>query len=387
VRNRKIARVTTIPLSLGLLMRGQLAYMQRDGFDVVGISSPGEWLDRVGEREGVRTVPIPMTRAVSPLADLRSLAALVRVFRRERFDIVHTHTPKAGLLGMVAALLAGVPVRLHTFAGATYRPRTLAQRAWAASDHVTARCATSCLAISHSLRDLLAARGVGGGREIAVIGHGSSNGLDLGRFRRTAGLEREAARGRDALGIPPGALVILFVGRVVRDKGVVELFEAFDLLARSDDRPYLVVAGPRAGESDRLPERVEAALDAHPRVRCLGYRDDVPALMAMADLLAVPTYREGFGNVFIEAAALGVPIVATRVPGVVDAVRDGRNGLLVEPESVKPLRDALDRLIRDETLRRVLGAAGPPFVEERFDQPAYWARLAAHYRRLLDGAA
>lgn len=380
----KLCRMTTVPLSLGLLMEGQLEYMQEHGFEVTALSSPGQWLDRVERERGVRTAAVPMTRSISPLADLLALWRLYRMFRHEKFHIVHSHTPKAGLLGMIAARAAGVPVRIHTFAGtATDDLEGFKWKVIKYTDRVTALFATHCLAISHSLRQLLVDRGACPPDKIEVLLSGSSNGIDLGRFSPSPEIDGRAARIRKELKIPEAAPVIVFIGRVVRDKGVVELVEAFGRVASRRPDAHLVLVGPWEQELDPLPESTVERIKHSPAVHSVGFQEDIEAYLAMSSILAVPTYREGFGNVFIQAAAMMRPVVGTRIPGVINAVSDGENGVLVPPRDADALAGVLQRLLDFPEERNKMGKAGRAFVERNFERGRILEALESRYRALL----
>lgn len=381
----KICRMTTIPMSLAILMDGQLEHMGGQGLDVTALSSPGEWLKLIENERGIKSIAVPMTRTVSIIPDFVSLWRLYKIFRREHFDIVHSHTPKAGLLGMIAAWLARVPIRMHTFAGTpTEDIRGLKWDIVRWTDHVTALFATECLTVSHSIQDILINRGVCSKGKLEVLLSGSSNGVDLDRFCLNSKTEIRGLELRKKLGIPEGSPVILFVGRVVGDKGVAELVEACRIIFKRHDDTHLVLVGPWEPELDPLPAETVRAIKNDPRIHSVGFQMDVEAYIAMSTLMAVPTYREGFPNVFIQAAAMKRPVVATRIPGVINAVNDGVNGILVPPRDVESLVTALERLLGDCELRRSMGEAGREFVEKYFDRRIIWAALENKYRNAIN---
>ena len=377
-----LVHVMTVPVSLGFLT-GQAAYVRRAGFDLHAVASPGTFLRAFGEREQVTVHAVPMERRITPLKDLRALWRLWRLLRRIRPAIVHAHTPKGGLLGMIAAWLARVPVRVYHMRGAPFVTATGARRAiLRRTERISCALAHEVLAVSHGLRDVAIREGICPGGKIRVLLGGSGNGVDAtGRYRPQPEPVRLAARAE--LGIPPDALVIGFVGRLVREKGVAELAEAWRRLREEHPRLHLLVIGPEE-EADALPASVLAALRADARVHLTGPDWNTPRLYAAMDVVALPTYREGFPNVPLEAAAMELPVVATAVAGCVEAVRDGVTGTLVPPRNPAALAVALRRYVSEPALRARHGAAGRRRVLAEFRQEAIWEALANEYRRLLE---
>jgi len=376
----RVVHVMTVPLSLGFL-RGQAAYMAAQGVDLQAVTSPGPELEPWGLREGVAVHAVEMPRRISPAADLVALWRLVRLLRRLRPDVVHAHTPKGGLLGTIAAWLARVPARIYHVRGLPYVTATGWRRALLmTTERVSCGLAHRVLAVSRSMR-ALAIRDLGcPPGKIEVLCGGSGNGVDAtARFRpQPPGV---AAAARASLGIPGDAPVVGFVGRLVRDKGIRELREAWGLLRAAHPAAHLLLAGPAEPE-DPVPLEVLAALRDDPRVHLLGKVADPVPWYAVMDVLALPTYREGFPNVALEAAAMALPVVATAVPGCTDAVVDGETGLLVPPADGVALGRALERYLADPALRAAHGASARRRVLSDFRQEAIWAALLETYRAL-----
>ncbi|WP_428265169.1 glycosyltransferase family 4 protein [Haliangium sp.] len=377
----RLLLAVTDPMSLGFL-RGRMAAAARAGFDVSVICGPGPHVRARIEAEGARAVEIPMARAMAPGHDTRALAALIRALRRLRPDIVDAGTPKAGLLVLLAARLTGVPCRVHTLHG--LRDDTVAGlpgRLVTAATRLTCALAQRVVCVSPSLRERAVARGLVPEHNAVVLGAGSANGIDLDRFAPTD-LGRQAARRlRRRLGITPDAPVLGFVGRLSVDKGVPTLAAAWVRLRAEHPDLHLVLVGPDDA-TDPVPTQVRRAFERDPRVHSLGWVDDpVPAYLAM-DLLALPTRREGFGYALLEAAALGLPVVATRVTGCVDAVEDGVTGTLVAPDDVAAISAAISAYLADPDLRARHGRAGRARAERLFRQDELWDRLHALYRDL-----
>jgi glycosyltransferase involved in cell wall biosynthesis len=373
----RLVHVTTVPESL-FFLRGQPRYFRALGLEEVALSSPGAELRRFGEEEGIQTLAVPMARAVSPLRDLRALVRLVRALRRLRPAIVHAHTPKGGLLGMLAASLTRVPVRIYHVHGLPFLTARGLRRAllrW--SDRVSCRLAHQVLCVSPSVREVVVREEFCAASRIEVLLSGSINGVDAAHQFAP----RPRAEARALLGIAEDALVIGFVGRLVRDKGVVELCAAFETLRAQFEDLHLLVVGPF--EESGLPL---AALRSD-RVHLCGFQTALAPFYAAMDLVALPSYREGFPVVPLEAAAMGLPVVATRIPGCVDAVVDGVTGLLVPPGDAAALTAAIRALLVDRSRARALGAAGRARVLRAFQPEAMWGALAGVYRRLLHRSA
>jgi glycosyltransferase involved in cell wall biosynthesis len=361
--------------------------MAARGVELSAMSSPGEELDAFARTQGVAVYAAEMPRQISPARDLAAVARICGVLRAVRPDVVHAHTPKGGLLGMLAAWLRRVPVRIYHIHGLPYLTATgWRGRLLRRTEALSCRLAHQVFCVSHSVRDLVVDDGICPPGKIKVLAGGSVNGVDAeGRFN--PGNFDAAARGsiRRRYGIPADARVVGFVGRLVRDKGVVELAGAWKKL--SADRPdaHLLVVGPFE-ERDAVGEEVKAYLRGTPGVHLVGTEYDTPPLYAAMDVVALPTYREGFGVVNIEAAAMGRPVVTTRVPGCVDAVVDGVTGTLVPPRDAAALADAVARYLDDPALRRRHGTAGRERVLKEFRQEVIWEALYQEYVRLFRGS-
>src|SRR5882672_496542 len=379
----RIVRLATVPFFLLHHLRSQIDALVAAGHEVVLISSPIDGADTLERIAHVRFVPIDIPRGIAPLRDLAALVSMYRRFRSFRPDVVHSTTPKAGLLCALAAFLARVGVRLHTFTGQQWAELSGPVRWFSmASDWLIARLNTHCYADSPSQRDFLITEGLCRADAISVLESGSLAGVDLARFDPESLAER--ARGcRETLAIPHAARVVLFIGRVTRDKGLVELADAFFRVKASDPGVYLVVVGPTEPRRDPLPSALLQALDSDERIRMTGYDPEPEKYLAMADLLCLPSYREGFGNVVIEAGALGVPAVGTRINGLRDAVVDGVTGLLVPPKNTAALAGALANLLKDEPKRKQMGNAARERARNLFDSRIVNARLLEEYKRLL----
>ena len=378
---RKACVVVASEMTLRTFLVAQLVAMQAryDITVVVNTANPA-LLEELGVI--ARLEALAIQRAIAPLSDLRCLARLIRLMRTERFDLVHSMTPKAGLLAMVAAWIARVPVRIHTFTGQVWATRTgIARAALKWIDTAMARAATFTLADSQSQRSFLASEGVVSASKIAVLANGSVSGVDATRFRPDP-----VRRGivRESLGVPMTDVVLLFVGRINRDKGVMDLARAFAILAdrRADIR--LLMVGP---DEESLTGAIRNVCSRHlARLHFCAYANAPEDFMTASDILCLPSYREGFGTVIIEAAAVGLPTVASRIYGVVDAVVDGKTGLLHEPADLDGLAGQLERLMSSPELRRSLGAEARARAVRDFSQSTMTSAVLDVYSRLLDVA-
>jgi lipopolysaccharide/colanic/teichoic acid biosynthesis glycosyltransferase/glycosyltransferase involved in cell wall biosynthesis len=374
---RRACIVVASELTVRSFLVHQILAMQ-EHYDVTVVvnTTNARFLHDLGTLASLR--PLGIKRHVSPMSDLRCLVALIRLMRTERFDLVHSVTPKAGLLAMVAAWFTRIPVRVHFFTGQVWATRTgISRAALKLLDKVVARATTFALADSPSQREFLIAEGIVQGSKSAVLGKGSICGVDPARFRPDP-VARRATRG--SLAIPAHAVTLLFVGRLHRDKGVLDLACAFARLA--DRRPdvHLLIVGP---DEQNLADAIRARCSRHRgRLHFSGFTGRPELSMAASDILCLPSYREGFGSVIIEAAAVGLPAVASRIYGVTDAVIDGETGLLHDPADIEGIVAQLERLVSDPELRRSLGTSAQRRAARDFSQGAVTAAVLDLYARL-----
>ncbi len=377
----RVLYIVTSPLSL-LLLRGQARFLREHGFEVRIVTSPGSEVAAFVREEQVEVVTVAMQREISPLRDVVALWRLRREIRRFRPDILNAGTPKAGLLGGIAGKLAGVPIRIYTLRGL----RLETARGWRrgllrAAERVAAGCAQRVICVSGSLRDQALALRLMAPAKAAVLASGSSNGVDAEAFAPTAERREAAARLRADLGIPAAAPVVGFVGRFTRDKGLPELVEAFHSLgARFPELRLLLVGFFEPG--DPVSGELRRQIETHPRI--IVRAAEAPALYYhVMDVVALPTHREGFPNVALEAAAAAKPIVGARATGVVDAVVDGATGLLTPLGDAAALAAATAQLLADRTLRERMGQAAQERVRREFPRARVAQAWCAEYQRLL----
>jgi glycosyltransferase involved in cell wall biosynthesis len=374
--------ITTVPITLQFL-RGQSQFMRRFGISTEAITSSGEGVAEFARSESVTVHQVEMTRRVSPIRDLAAIARLVALLRKISPHVVHAHTPKAGLLGTIASRLAGVPVTIYHLHGLPLVTATgLKHRLLQWSDQLACGLSDSVLCVGPSVRKLALANRLCRPDKAKVLLAGSINGVDAtGRFD-PAGLvpgTREATRAE--FGIPADALVVGYLGRLVADKGICELIEAWSLVS-GNPRLHLLLVGPFEPQDPLSPD-TEQVLRSDSRIHLAGLRWDPPRCLAAMDVVVLPTYREGLPVVPLEAGAMGLPVVATNIPGCLDAIEDGVTGMLVPPRDAAALARAIGRYLDDTALRVTHGAAGRARVLLRFRPEAMWEALLAEYRSLL----
>ena len=380
-----IARISTVPYFVLSQLKHQIESISASGAQVMLVTSNGPEFPSLQALTGVACEMIEIPRSISPRRDIVALWQLLQFFRRTQIDIAHSTTPKAGLLTAVAALLAGVPIRLHTFTGQPWVNMTGPMRWFArASDRLIARLNTRCYTDSASQRQFLIEQGVVAATRLFVIGAGSLAGVNLDRFNPARFSEQQRLALKDKLGIPHAVPVLLFVGRITADKGVRELLAAFRELKSARNTAHLIFVGhfdSEIGGGAGLARRdIEGIADVH----IAGFTECPEAYMAIADILCLPSYREGFGTVVIEAAAMGVPTVGSDIYGLSDAVENGVTGMLVPPRDAAALAAALSALLADEDRRRLMGRAARRRAEQLFDAKQVNGKLIAEYRALLN---
>ncbi len=378
-RPPRVACLATDPITTRVLMAGQLSFLRQQGFDVTLIAGPGVDLEQSAAREGVRMIPVPMTREISPLQDWRSLRNLKGVLQELQPDIVNAGTPKAGLLGMLAATWARVPIRIYTLRGLRLETATGAKRLLlTTTERVAAGCAHKVVCVSPSLRDAFVHHRLGSSRQAVVLGGGSSNGVDADRFAATPARDQEARAIRQSMGIPDDARVIGFVGRLTRDKGVAELLEVFRTLEQEQPDLHMLLVGGFE-EGDPLCSRLRDEIWTHPRVHITGFVNDTAAYYSAFDLLVFPSHREGLPNVPLEAAASGRPTAGFAATGTVDAVLNDQTGTLVPVGDVTGLTEAVRRYLLDPLLLARHGKQAQLRVQTEFRREVIWQALADLY--------
>lgn len=390
----KLIRITTVPVSLKSLLRGQLAYMS-DYFNVLGVASSGMQLEQVRVEGRVEVVPIEMTRSITPLKDIVALYNMYRLLRKEKPLIVHSHTPKAGTVGMMAAWLARVPLRLHTIAGLPLLETTGNKRLLLDFvEKVTYACATNVYPNSVGLYNIIIKNKYTSKKKLKVIANGSSNGIDTSFFNPELYSDEQKHQLKSELGIKEQAFVFIFVGRLVKDKGLNELVKVFESLrfeglAKADLRlrfesldVKMVLVGDYERELDPLKPETEKEINENPDIIAVGFREDVRPYFAIADALVFPSYREGFPNVVMQAGAMGLPSIVTDINGCNEIIRDGVNGIIIPPKNEGELKTAMLRIMDNKEERLQMASVARQMIAERYEQKMVWEALLAEYKRL-----
>lgn len=362
----KIIRSSTVPQSLATFCKGVLRELSRK-YDVIGLSSPGKDLDRLSEQEGVRTIAVPMERHISLKSDTVSLWRLVKVFCKEKPTMVHSMTPKAGLLCMVAAWVARVPVRVHTFTGLVFPTSTgLQRRILMATDWFTCACATHVIPEGEGVKNDLMVNGITH-KPMKVLGYGNVRGVDMDLYSRRP--EVMDIVNKKSLKAGDNKFTFIFVGRIVRNKGINELCHAFDKLSK--DYPVrLLLVGVYEDNLDPISSESKSIIDSNPSIEYVGpqYGDDLLAFYAAADCFVFPSYREGFPNTVLEAGAMGLPSIVTDINGSREIIRQSENGLIIPPRDSDALYDAMANMIKDKTARDLMADNARQMIASRFEQ-------------------
>ena len=378
---KKLFRISTVPMSLNLLLKGQLRYLNQF-YDVTAISGAGKDMDEVQNREQVKTQVIEMAREISPFQDLMALYRLYCYFKKEKPDIIHSITPKAGLLSMLAGKFAGVPIRMHTFTGLIFPSKKgIFKTVLIGMDRLLAGCATHIYPEGEGVKeDLIKYRITQ--KPLKMIANGNVNGIDTAYFNRneisTGILENLKAD----LGIEENDFVFIFVGRLVRDKGINELIAAFSNINLNLNLKLLLV-GPLEAELDPLLPQTLQEIATNPNIISVGFQKDVRPYFLLSDALIFPSYREGFPNVVLQSLALQVPAIVTDINGSNEIITHGKNGLIVPPKNASELQKAMERLLTDRELRESLRAYSQQSIL-RFEQKLVWEALLAEYQ-MIDG--
>ena len=372
---KKSIRISTIPLSLDVLLQGQLR-MLSEHYEVVGVSSPGEELDKVAQREGIRTIAVPMERKISPFKDLVSLFRLIRLFHREKPWMVHSLTPKAGLLAMTAAWICRVPVRIHMFTGLVFPTTTgLKQKILMATDSITCACATNVLPEGKGVKKDLEHFRITS-KPLQIIGNGNINGIDLEFFDRTPEVLEQAEKYRKE-----EVVTFCFVGRIVRDKGLNELVAAFQRLHQAYPNTRLVLVGPFEEKLDPVLPETRQVIEQQAAIEWMGWQNDIRPFLAASEVFVFPSYREGFPNVVLQAGAMGLPSIVTDINGSSEIITEGVNGYIIPSQNEEALYKAMEKLLDTEG-RRKLAQQARPQIANRYERKALWKELLKFYRSL-----
>jgi glycosyltransferase involved in cell wall biosynthesis len=382
----KLIRITTVPLSLKLLLAGQMKFMKEAGWEVLMVSSDGKEINEVIRREGVEHKIIPFTRKITPIKDLYCLWLLYRLFKKEKPDIVHSHTPKAGLLSMIAAKLAGVKTRIHTVAGMPYMvAEKNKKKLLIAMEKLTYRWATEVWPNSQSLYDFMLSEKLVDESKVKIIGFGSSNGVDLNKFNRDTLSENHLIAATIRIAPSENDYLILAIGRLVKDKGIEELVNAF-LSSRLIKYGKLILLGSFEQDLNPIDDEIVRKIQDHPRIVQIEWTDHVSHYLAMADLLVHASHREGFPNVLLEAGAMQVPIICSDIIGNIDVVTHRKTGLVFPVKNTEILKEALEFAFVKRDYMQSLADNLHKEVVEKFPREKMHTLIHQNYIRLLENS-
>lgn len=395
----KLFRITTVPVSVEKLLGKQLTFMNQF-YEVSAISSDKEDLERVGQELGVKTKAIEMTRKITPIQDLKSLWQMYCYFKKEKPDIVHTHTPKAGLIGMIAAKLAGIKVRLHTVAGLPLMETSgVKRKVLNLVEKLTYACATKVYPNSYGLKDFILKEKFCPPHKLKVIGNGSTNGIDTTYFDPALFSPNQKKEIRQQWQLEDDDFVWIFVGRLVKDKGINELVAAFRQLTEefndSENKnstvdnirnraPKLLLVGALEPELDPLLPETLREMEHNKNILTVGYQKDVRPYLAAADALIFPSYREGFPNVVMQAGAMELPAIVTNINGCNELIKNNENGMIISVKNKDQIYNALLKLMADLSLYNKLKSQAREYIVQHYDQKLIWNAILEEYRELTN---
>lgn len=375
-RNKnKIIRAVTVPQSLGFC-REVMIKMRAMGYDMVAVTSPGPELDELRDKDGFHCVAVPMERHISIVNDLKSLMRMISVFRKEKPQMVHSMTPKAGMICMVAAWLTRVPVRIHTFTGLVWPTATgLKRKILMMTDWLTCACATHVIPEGQGVLNDLKNGGITK-KPMKVLGYGNVRGVDMERF--------SPARFKATKN--PDVFTFVFVGRIVGDKGINELVEAFVKLHDKHKNTRLVLVGKYEHDLDPVSDTTRQLIETNDGIEARGakYGDDLLQMYVDADCFVMPSYREGFPNTVLEAGAMGLPSIVTDINGSREIIENEKNGLIVPSKNANALYDAMERMLTDDKAREIMKSNARQIIESRFEKNFVQKCQIEFYERILN---
>ncbi len=379
---KKIIRITTVPISLSGLLTGQLEHMS-NYFEMIAISSNKEKLKSYAEDINLRWYEVSLTRKITPLTDLKALYQMYKILRKEKPFVVHSHTPKAGTIGMLAAKLAGVPHRLHTIAGlpllvATGPKRKLLNLV----EKITYSCATMVYPNSHGLKKIVEDLGFAKPEKLKVIGNGSSNGIDTSYFNPELYTQAQNEKLRKSLNIKSKDIVFIFVGRLVADKGINELIRAFKVINKQYDSVKLLLVGSHEKELDPLLPETDKLIENLQDIVAVGWQNDVRSFLALSDYLIFPSHREGFPNVVMQAGAMGLPGIVTDINGCNEIVNHNVNGIVIPVNDEKAIIEAMKVFLENRKVADQMSSKARRMITERYERTLIWKEILEEYKSL-----
>ena len=379
MKNSKLIRITTVPISLDKLLQGQLKYMS-SFYEVVAISSDPVYLEKIGNREGVRTFPLRLTRKITPFADFLAVVTLLLWLRKEKPLIVHSHTPKAGLVAMLASKLAGVPIRLHTVAGLPLLETTgLKRKLLNFIEWLTYSCATKVYPNSFGLKDIILRNKFCDPTKIGVIANGSSNGIDIDYFNRNAISDEVISSYKEKHTISSSDFVFIFVGRLVSDKGINEMVTAFERVQKKNAAAKLLLVGHFEPDLDPILPETLLKIKENKAIISVGYQNDVRPFYAISNALLFPSYREGFPNVVMQAGAMNLPSIVSDINGCNEIIEADVNGVIIPIKDSKAIENAMNNFIENPNYFGKLQGKAREMITSRYGQLHVWKAIHEEY--------
>jgi glycosyltransferase involved in cell wall biosynthesis len=379
---KKLIRITTVPLSLEKLLENQPHFFS-SYFDITLVSSDENSLSRIASEQGVKCFPLDMTRKITPLQDLRCLVQLVRFFRKEQPHFVHSHTPKAGIIGMLAAYIARVPVRMHTVAGMPLMEATgFKRRILNLVERITYFCATRVYPNSKGLQDFIIQSTFCKATKLKVLGSGSSNGIDTSYFDPDQVSENQKETLKKELHIKSTDYVYCFVGRLVKDKGIDELIQAFAAISDKNKAAKLILVGHTEADLDPLLPETLRSVEFNENIIEVGFQNDVRPYLSIAHVFTFPSYREGFPNVVLQANAMGIPCIVSDINGCNEIISSGDNGLIIPSKNSSILQEKMELISTDPNQIKLNKTEIRAFIKTKFERKVFWQLLLDEYKAL-----
>tara|TARA_B100000767_G_scaffold275531_1_gene313040 strand:- start:5577 stop:6731 length:1155 start_codon:yes stop_codon:yes gene_type:complete len=379
---QKLIRITTVPLSLEKLLENQARFFSQY-FEVTLVSSQKKELKQIGINQGAPVFFLPLTRKITPFQDLKCLVQLVRFLRQEKPHYVHSHTPKAGIIGMLAAFIARVPVRMHTVAGLPLMEATGFKRIllnWV--EKLTYMCATKVYPNSKGMQEIILQNKFCSPQKLKVIGSGSSNGIDTSYFDPKQVSSAQQVELKNKLSIGPKDFVFCFAGRLVRNKGINELIDAFVQISKKHSNLKLLIVGHTEADLDPLLPETLHNIEFNERIIEVGFQKDIRPYLAIADVFTFPSYREGFPNVILQANAMGVPCIVSDINGCNELIRQGDNGLIIPVKNSLILKQQMELLLENPNHLKASNSETRNFIKSKFEREVFWELLLKEYKTL-----
>lgn len=385
---KKIIRVATHSGSLGKLLEGQLKFMTNH-YNVIGIGSEGKWISgetpikQLATKEKIKVIPVEISRDINIFKDIKSLYKLYKIFKAEKPFIVHSHTPKAGTLSMIAAKIAKIPHRLHTVAGLPLLETTgLKRKILNIVEKITYRCATKVYPNSLGLLDIIVVNKFARKNKLKVIGNGSSNGINTSYFNPRLYSETQNLEFRNKLSFSKKDFVFIFLGRLVKDKGINELVTAFNKLSKEFNSVKLLLVGYYNTNTAKLDIETEKKIKTNKQIKLLDWQEDVRPFLSLANVLVFPSYREGFPNTVLQSSAMELPCIVTNINGCNEIIKNEHNGAIIPVKNTLALFNEMKKILLDEKYYKKLSQNSRTFISKNYEQSFIWESLLQEYKSL-----